>query len=62
MPLDLILLPKDELVQKDANEKLKAMTKLHQQVRVKIEAVIELYKQNSNMHRKPRVFQDGDLV
>ena len=34
MPLDLIPLPKDELVHKDDNEKLKAMMKLHQQVRV----------------------------
>ena len=62
MPLDLIPLPKDELVHKDANDKLKAMMKLHQQVREKIEAVNELYKQKSNKHRKPRVFQDGDLV
>ena len=38
------------------------MTKLHQQASVKIEAVIDVYKQNSNMYRKPRVFQDGDLV
>ena len=62
MPLDLIPLPKDELVHKDTNDKLKAMMKLHQQVREKIEAVNELYKQKSNKHRKPRVFQDGDLV
>ena len=62
MPLDLIPLPMDELVHKDAKDKLKAMMKLHHQVRVMIEAVNEVYRQNSNMHRKPRVFQDGDLV
>ena len=62
MALDLIPLPKDELVHKDVNEKLKAMIKLHQQVRVKIENVNDVYKQNSNMHWKPRVFQAGDLV
>lgn len=62
MPLDLIPLPKDELVHKDANDKLKAMMKLHQQVREKIESVNEVYKQKSNKHRKPRVFQEGDLV
>ena len=61
-PLYLIPFPNDELVHKDANDKLKAMLKLHQQVRLKIEAVNDVYKQNSNMHRKPCVFQDGDLV
>ena len=61
-PLYIIPFPNDELVHKDANDKLKAMTKLHQQASVKIEAVIDVYKQNSNMYRKPRVFQDGDLV
>ena len=62
MPLDLIPLPNDELVHKDANDKLKAIIKLHQQVCVKIETVNDMYKQDSNMHRKPCVFQDGDLV
>ena len=61
-PLYIIPFPNDELVHKDADDKSKAMTKLHQQARVKIEAVNDVYKQNSNMHRKPCVFQDGDLV
>ena len=39
MTLDLIPLPKDEFVHKDDNDKLKAMIKLHQQVRVKTEVV-----------------------
>ena len=43
-PLYLIPFPNDELVQKDANDKLKAMLKLHQQVRLKIEAVNDVYK------------------
>ena len=62
MPLDLIPLPKDELVHKCVNDKSKAMIKLHQQVRVKIETVNDVYKQNSNIHTKPCVFQDGDLI
>ena len=61
-PLYLIPFSNNELVLKDANDMLKAMMKLHQQVHVKIESVNDVYKQNSNMHRKPRVFQDGDLV
>ena len=62
MTLDLIPLPKDELVHKDANDNLKAMKKLNHQIRVKIEVVNEVYKQTSNMHTKPCVFQDGDLI
>ena len=61
-PLYLIPFPNDELIHIDANDKLKAIMKLHQQVCVKIKAVNDVYKHNSNMHRKPRVFQDGDLV
>ncbi|KAI3515986.1 hypothetical protein L1887_14893 [Cichorium endivia] len=62
MPLDLIPLPKEELVHKDANDKLKSTMKLHQQVREKIEVVNVTYKQKSNKNRKPRVFNEGDLV
>ena len=61
-PLYLIPFSNNELVLKDANDMLKAMMKLHQQVRLKIEVVDDVYKQSSNMHRKPRVFEDGDLV
>ena len=61
-PLYIIPFPNDELVHKDANDKLKAMMKLHQQVCVKIDSVNDVYKRNSNMHWKLRVLQDGDLV
>ncbi|KAI3789955.1 hypothetical protein L2E82_02762 [Cichorium intybus] len=62
MPLDLIPLPKEELVHKDANNKLKSMMKLHEQVRDKIEATNAAYKQKSNKNKKARVFDEGDLV
>ncbi|XP_074318277.1 uncharacterized protein LOC141655077 [Silene latifolia] len=62
LPLDLIPLPKDELVHKDAEAKLKSMVKLHEQVRKQIEAINVSYQRKANKHRKPRVFQDGDLV
>ena len=62
LPLDLIPLPKDELVHKDADAKLKSMMKLHQQVRERIEAINASYKQKSNKNRKPRLFEEGDLV
>ncbi|XP_074303261.1 uncharacterized protein LOC141637713 [Silene latifolia] len=62
LPLDLIPLPKDELVHKDADSKLKSMIKLHEQVRERIKTVNEAYKKKSNKHRKPRLFNPGDLV
>ncbi|XP_074303669.1 uncharacterized protein LOC141638156 [Silene latifolia] len=62
LPLDLIPLPKDELVHKDAESKLKAMLKLHEQVRARIEAVNAAYKRKSSKNKKPRVFEVGDLV
>ena len=62
LPLDLVPLPKDELVHKDADAKLKSMMKLHQQVRERIEAINASYKQKSNKNRKPRLFEEGDLV
>ncbi|KAL9244399.1 hypothetical protein vseg_018179 [Gypsophila vaccaria] len=62
LPLDLIPLPSDELVHKDAESKLKSMLKLHEQVRERIKAVNEAYKLKSNKHRSPRLFDVGDLV
>jgi len=62
LPLELIPLPQDELVHKDAESKLKAMIKLHEQVRERIKTINEAYKRKSNKHKKPRVFKEGDLV
>jgi hypothetical protein len=62
LPLELIPLPQDELVHKDAESKLKAMIKLHEQVRERIKTINETYKRKSNKHKKPRVFKEGDLV
>ncbi|XP_074283863.1 uncharacterized protein LOC141608406 [Silene latifolia] len=62
LPLDLIPSPKKELVHKDAEATLKAMMKLHEQVRDRIEAVNAAYKRKSSKNKKPRVFEVGDLV
>ena len=62
LPLDLIPLPKEELLHKDADAKLKSMMKLHNQVRDRIETINASYKQKSNKNRKARVFSEGDLV
>ncbi|XP_074305693.1 uncharacterized protein LOC141640914 [Silene latifolia] len=62
LPLDLIPLPKGELVHKDAKSKLKAMIKLHEQVRDRIMSVNEVYKKKLNKQRRQKLFEPGDLV
>ncbi|CAJ2651349.1 unnamed protein product [Trifolium pratense] len=61
LPLDLIVMPKEELVHPDAEAKLKAMIKLHKQMQERIKAVNEVYKQRSK-NKKPKLFNEGDLV
>jgi hypothetical protein len=61
LPLDLITMPKEELVHPDAEAKLKSMIKLHEQVQERIKAVNEVYKQRSK-NKKPKLFNEGDLV
>ncbi|XP_074304655.1 uncharacterized protein LOC141639422 [Silene latifolia] len=62
VPLDLIPLPKDELIHKDAEAKLKSMLKLHQQIREWIESINSTYQRKSNKRRRSRIFKEGDLV
>ena len=52
LPIDLVPLPKGELIHKDAESKLKSMLKLHAQVRTRIEKVNDMYKARANKHRK----------
>ncbi|MCI10001.1 retrotransposon protein, partial [Trifolium medium] len=61
LPLDLMAMPKEELVHPDAEAKLNSMMKLHEQVRERIKAVNEAYKQRSK-NKKPKLFNEGDLV
>ncbi|XP_074271803.1 uncharacterized protein LOC141595737 [Silene latifolia] len=62
VPLDLLPMPAGELVHKDAESKLKAMLKLHQQVHDRIVEVNAAYQRKSNKHKSPRIFKEGDLV
>lgn len=62
IPLDLIPMPKEELVHTDAKSRLEGMLKLHKQVRERIETINATYKRKANKNRKPRVFEVGDLV
>ena len=62
LPIDLVPLPKGELIHKDAESKLKSMLKLHAQVRTRIEKVNDMYKARANKHRKQQGYNVGDLV
>ncbi|XP_074313684.1 uncharacterized protein LOC141648874 [Silene latifolia] len=62
LPLDLLPLSREELIRRDAESKLKAILKLHEQVKKQIEKVNAAYKERSNKYRKPRIFSPGDLA
>ena len=59
VPLDLIPLPKDELVHQDAETKLKSMMKLHQQVHDRIEAINATYQRNQTKIDSPGCLSKG---
>ena len=62
IPLDLTSLPLDFKPSVDANEKVKQMKKLHEAIRIQIVKANEKIKNKANKHRKPKLFQPGDLV
>ena len=62
IPLDLTSLPLDFKPSVDANEKVKQMKKLHEAIRIQIVEANEKIKNKANKHRKPKLFQPGDLV
>lgn len=51
--MDLISLPKEELVHKYVEAKPKSIMKLHQQIHDRIKAVNEVYKKKSNKYKRP---------
>lgn len=62
VPIDLIALPKDSYVHRDAREQAESMVKLHKQIRTNIEKANESYKKKANKRRPQRLFEPGDLV
>jgi hypothetical protein len=46
----------------DADERAKGIKKLHEQIRGQIEKKNEKYRTQTNKHRKPMTFKEGDLV
>jgi len=61
-PLDLIPIPQESKVDFKAEERAKAMKKLHEQVRAQIEKVNEQYKTKANKNQTHLEFKPGDLV
>ena len=55
-PIELTSLPIDLQVHKDAQEKVKAMKKFHESIRVQIKKANEAYKKKANKHRMPTLF------
>ena len=62
MPLELSALPFGVHKSVDANEKAKAMKKLHESIRGQIAKSNEAYKRRINKHRRTTQLQPGDLV
>lgn len=61
-PLDLAPLPATHNFSGDAEERVKQIKKLHEQIREKIAKQNELYQAQANKHRKFAEFKEGDLV
>jgi hypothetical protein len=61
-PIDLILLPLEERVSLDGENKAKMMGQLHEGVRLQKEKRNKLYSYKTNKRRKQVVFQLNDWV
>ena len=60
--LDLLPLPLHERVNMDVDKRAEYMKKLHEETRATIEQQVLRQAQVKNKHKKPMVFQEGDLV
>jgi len=61
-PLDLVPRPLDQRPSADAEQRVKEIQQLHEKVQARIEKSNLSYAAQANKHRRPRVFQPGDLV
>ena len=61
-PLELTPLFVTKNFSADVEEREKEIKKLHEHVQNKIGKLNEKYCKQANMHRKPAVFKEGDLV
>jgi len=61
-PLDLVPRPLEQRPSADADQRIREIQQLHEKVRARIEKANMSYSAQANKHRRPRVFQPGDLV
>ena len=61
-PLDMTPYSTKNQFSADADQRAKEIKKLHEQVRARIEKQNSRYKAQRDKHRKPQVFNEGDLV
>ena len=60
--LDLLPLPLHERVNMDVDKCAETMKKLHEETRATIEAQVQRQASRMNKNKKPRIFQEGNLV
>ena len=61
-PLDLVPRPQEQRPSTDPEQRVDEIQRLHERVRVRIEKSNSSYSTQANKHRRPQVFQPGDLV
>jgi len=61
-PLDLIPIPQESKISFEVEERAKAMKKLHEEVRARIEKVNEQHTAKANKNRTHLEFNPGDHV
>ena len=60
--LEILPLPLHERVNMDVSKRADYMKKLHEETRATIELQVQRQAEAANKHKKPMVFQEGDLV
>ena len=59
---DLVDLPTDPYLSKDATDFVENIQGIHQQVEHKLQSMVDQYKEDTNRHRRRKVFQEGEMV
>lgn len=62
VPIDLVLMVKGDIVEKDAKKRVEAFQKTCEQVKKRIEEMNKKYQERANKRRKQPIFHHGDLV
>ena len=55
-------LPIDPYLSRDATDFVENIQGIHQQVEQKLQSMIDQYKEDSDRHRRRKVFQEGEMA